>query len=137
MDIPNHKDVFESVYRILKLDGKFVFSILHPCFESPFNKENPPLEISDAGDFMACRVHSYLNEGHWQSDGDGVRGRVGAYHRTLSTYINDLLNVRFELLGIQEPFLALGAGENTKMQDQWFSKIPRGLIVESRKSNKG
>ena len=30
----------------------------------------------------------YGAEGWWTTDGDGVRGRVGANHRTLSTYLN-------------------------------------------------
>ena len=87
MDIPNHKSTFESCYRILKAKGMFVFSILHPCFESPFSSDDPPLELTSSGDFVACRVNRYLEEGHWQSGGTGVRGRVGAYHRTISTYI--------------------------------------------------
>lgn len=136
MDFPSHKDVFQSIKRILRPNGNFVFSVLHPCFESPFNSENPAIELDESGDFLACRVHSYLNEGHWQSGGDGVRGRVGAYHRTLSTYINDLLGAGFELLSIHEPSLLTSTSKDgyTKLEEQWFSKIPRGLIVKSQKA---
>ncbi len=36
MDIADHRAMFRAVKRVLKPDGKFVFSLLHPCFESPF-----------------------------------------------------------------------------------------------------
>lgn len=132
MDIPDHKAVFDSCQRILKAKGIFVFSILHPCFESPFNPENPPIELDESGDFKACRVHAYLEEGYWSSGGNGVRGKVGAHHRTLSTYLNDLICSGFELKAIHEP--ALAKKNYSAMEDQWFSKIPKGLVIRASKA---
>ena len=130
MDIPNIEGVFDSCFRILKPGGLFVFSVLHPCFETPFDKDNPPIETS-SGKFVACRVSRYLEEGHWTSGGEGVRGRVGAYHRTLATYLNALLASGFCLSEVREPALPPGAYET--VEAQWFSKIPRGLVLKSRK----
>ena len=131
MDIPDHKKVFGACHRILKQGGALVFSVLHPCFESPFNQHNPPIELNGKGEFLACRVHSYLEEGFWKSDGDGVRGRVGAYHRTLSTYLNDLLYSGFRLSHIEE--VSLPKKNYSKMEEQWFSHIPKGLVVKAYK----
>ena len=37
-------------------------------------------------------IRHYSVEGHWKPEGErGVRGHVGSYHRTLSTYLNDLV----------------------------------------------
>ena len=131
MDISNHKRTFESCQRILKPGGRFIFSILHPCFESPFDTENPPVEVSESDDFVACRVSRYLEEGFWTSGGDGIRGKVGAYHRTLSTYLNDLLASGFRLEAILEP--SLSEEQYETLEEQWFSKVPRGLVVKSVK----
>lgn len=131
MDIPDHKSAFEHCHRILKSAGRFVFSVLHPCFESPFDPDNPPVEVDAAGNFLAVRISRYLTEGHWTSGGDGVRGRVGAYHRTLSTYLNDLLSTGFQLEALYEPVLPSKTYD--VMEDQWFSKIPKGLVVKAVK----
>lgn len=131
MDVPRHTDVFRSCHRILKPDGSLVLSVLHPCFESPFRPDDPPLELGQSGEFLSCRVSRYLEEGHWTSGGEGVRGKVGACHRTLSTYLNDLIGSGFELRAIYEPTLA--SGDYATIEEQWFSKIPRGLVVKSCK----
>ena len=66
------------------------------------------------------------------SGGEGVRGKVGAYHRTLSTYLNDLLAAEFRLEGVFEP--TLPEGEYGLVEEQWLGKIPRGLIIRGRKA---
>ena len=49
-------------------------------------------------------VQAYFEEGFWRSDNiHGVRGHVGAYHRTLSTYINGLANAGFKIERVVEP----------------------------------
>ena len=38
-------------------------------------------------------VGGYWSEGYWRSDSRvGPPGKIGAYHRTLSTYLNTLLD---------------------------------------------
>ncbi|MEM7735508.1 MAG: methyltransferase domain-containing protein [Deinococcota bacterium] len=133
MDIADHKSMFDHCWRIVKDAGVLVVSMLHPCFESPFDANNPPIELTSAGNFLAARVRRYLEEGHWSSGGNGVRGKVGAYHRTLSTYINDLLNAGFRLDAIYEP--SLEAGDYKTVEEQWFSKIPKGLVIKCLKQS--
>ncbi len=53
MDIPDLKSTFSSVRRVLVAGGKFVFSILHPCFFTPFNAENPPEDLDEEGNYEA------------------------------------------------------------------------------------
>ncbi|MBN2501659.1 MAG: class I SAM-dependent methyltransferase [Anaerolineales bacterium] len=131
MDIPDLNQTYQAVQRILKPGGRFIFSILHPCFEAPFQIPESQVETDTEGNFVACRVIRYTEEGYWNSGGDGIRGAVGAYHRKISTYINGLLDNGFRLQQLHEPTLPPG---NYKTPDkQWLSKVPKTLIVDSYK----
>jgi len=128
MDIPDHRAMFRSVRRVLKADGVFLFSLLHPCFEAPFHLPDEPQFLVDAsGTAIACVVRRYASEGFWQSGGTGVRGHMGAYHRTLSTLLNDLLAAGFLLEKLDEPVL-----EGSEL----FSQVPRALLVAAHATSR-
>ena len=124
MDIPNHRALFRSVRHVLKTGGAFVFSLLHPCFETPFHApDESPFLIDTNGTAIAYIVRRYTSEGFWQSGGTGVRGHMGAYHRKLSTLLNDLLAAGFLLEKLDEPVVE-GRG--------LFSQVPQALLVAAR-----
>jgi ubiquinone/menaquinone biosynthesis C-methylase UbiE len=124
MDIPDHRALFRSVRRVLKAGGVFVFSLLHPCFESPFHIPDETQFLTDEnGNPIAYTIRQYAKEGFWQSGGTGVRGHMGAYHRTLSTLINDLLDAGFLLERLDEPVVG---------DSGLFSQVPRILLVAAR-----
>jgi len=124
MDIPDHRAMFRSVRRVLKTGGAFVFSLLHPCFETPFHApEESPFLVDTSGAVIAYIVRRYVSEGFWQSGGTGVRGHMGAYHRKLSTLLNDLLAAGFLLEKLDEPVVE-GRG--------LFSQVPQALLVAVR-----
>lgn len=121
MDIPDHRALFQSVRHVLKVGGVFVFSLLHPCFESSFHLPNEPqFQVAADGKPVAYLIRHYNQEGFWQSGGTGVRGHMGAYHRTLSTLINDLLVTGFILERLEEPVVG---------DHGLFSEIPQTLLV--------
>jgi ubiquinone/menaquinone biosynthesis C-methylase UbiE len=121
MDIPDPRAMFRSVKRVLKPGGVFVFSLLHPCFEAPYLlPDEEPFLADEEGNWMAVVVRWYGREGHWQSGGDGVRGHMGAYHRMMSTYINDLITAGFRLEKLEEP-LVEGGG--------LMEQVPKVMIV--------
>ena len=127
MDIPDHRALFSSVHRILKPGGRFVFSLLHPCFEGPFHlPDEAPVLSDDAGIPIACLARRYTREGLWYSGGDGVRGQMGSYHRTLSTYVNDLLKAGFLLRGLYEPMRQDGKAWGV------YAEIPRVLLIDTQ-----
>ncbi len=121
MDIPDHRATFAAVRRVLAPTGVFAFSILHPCFEGPFEerRDRPRFLMQDDVQ-TALIVHEYVAEGRWFSGGQGVRGRVGSYHRMLSTYLNDLMSSGFRIAGFREPVMP-GTG--------LFERVPRALVV--------
>ncbi|MXZ24311.1 MAG: methyltransferase domain-containing protein [Caldilineaceae bacterium SB0665_bin_21] len=131
MDIPGLKETYGAVNRILRDEGTFVFSVVHPCFETPFNAENPAFITDENGNFVAKRVARYGEEGKWFSDGDGMYGTLGSFHRKLSTYLNTLVGASFTIVEIVEPMLP--PGEYGSITDQWASMVPRFLIVKSTK----
>ena len=100
MDIPNLDEAVHSMARVVKPGGWFVLSITHPCFKTPATGE-----IVDHVDQSVRRtVGKYYVEGYW--DGPGIHRNalpVGAYHRTLSTYVNTLADAGFVIDRLREP----------------------------------
>lgn len=90
MVLPGLEETYGAVRRILRDDGTFVFSIVHPCFETSFNAANPAFITDENGNFVAKGVTRYGEEGKWFSDGDGMYGTLGSFHRKLSTYVEHL-----------------------------------------------
>ncbi len=127
MDIPDLTATVSSVRRILVDHGRFVFTILHPCFFSPFDAENPREDLDEEGRFKAVRVSRYGLEGKWYSDGSGMCGTLGSHHRTLSTYFNTLIKSGFQLSEISEP-LESGADPEERRRE---SVVPTLLIARA------
>lgn len=82
-DIDDLEGALATVTRILRPGGFFAFSVVHPCF--------PGWEARGASPSWPPG-HGYYEEGWWRSSGPpgGVRTKVGANHRMLSTYVNAL-----------------------------------------------
>lgn len=132
MDVPDIGSMFQSVNRVLRPNGIFIAGLLHPCFETPFAVPFERFEDDDEGNFVSLRVQRYFDEGHWNSGGTGVRGHVGAYHRTISTYVNELIGSGFQLIGLEEPLLM--AGEQGSTEAQSSQQFPRILFWKAQLS---
>jgi ubiquinone/menaquinone biosynthesis C-methylase UbiE len=99
--IPDLQATFQSVRRILKPGGWLVFAIPHPCFETPHAQWT---SLPDPEHPLGRIVTGYFDERRWfSSNPDGVRSRVGDYHRMLSTYLNQLAAAGFTLERALEP----------------------------------
>lgn len=99
MDIPDLAATVGAVRRILRAGGRFVFAITHPCFEPP----HAWWATTDDGRLYRA-TSTYHEEGFWRSTNPhGVRGKVGAHHRTLGTYVNTLAEANLALERMIEP----------------------------------
>jgi SAM-dependent methyltransferase len=77
-DIDDLDGCLATVAGVLRPGGRFVFSLVHPCF---------PGGAEVSGSWPS--TGTYYDEGFWMPDGpaSSLRRRVGANHRMLSTYL--------------------------------------------------
>jgi SAM-dependent methyltransferase len=95
MDIDDLAGTLSTVRTVLRPGGWFVASIVHPCFPG-----------SGQGRSSWPPAGGYESEGWWTSpdhNPEGVRIRVGATHRKLSTVLNALLAAGLEAERFVEP----------------------------------
>ncbi|HEU5440330.1 MAG TPA: class I SAM-dependent methyltransferase [Ktedonobacterales bacterium] len=98
MDIADLAPTLRSAARVLRPDGWFVFAILHPCYNTARSGDI----VTPEGTLRT--IGGYFEEGYWRSDArTGPPGKVGAYHRTLSTYVNALTDAGLTLERLSEP----------------------------------
>lgn len=120
MDIPDLSATFRAIRRAVAHDGWCVIGITHPCFDGP----HAVWSEEDRGNHRI--ITTYLSEGQWGSRyAQGIRGRVGAWHRTMSTYLNTAREAGWELETMMEPANLTHDGA---VSDQG-AEIPRMLLT--------
>ena len=131
MDIPDLSATTRSVASLLRPEGWFAFSILHPCFHT---SESGEIETPDGA---VRTVSRYFVEGHWRSDTrPGPPGKVGAYHRTLSTYVNTLSDVGLQLVRLSEPGMDADRPQSPAFASSGrpvWAEVPAILVALCRK----
>jgi SAM-dependent methyltransferase len=119
-DIDDLDGALSTLGRVLRPDGWFGFSILHPCF--PGWDADAPSSWPGAG---------YYTEGWWLAQNTGFRGKVGANHRMISTYVNALVRHDLQVQEVREP----------EPEEAWNARapgkpqVPVYLVMLSRKGS--
>lgn len=90
--------IAEKVAACLVHGGDFVFSVEHPVFTAYGNQD---WYYDENGDILHFPVDKYFFEGKRTADFLGEK--VVKYHKTLTTYLNGLMQGGFELTGVVEP----------------------------------
>jgi len=125
MDIAELAPTLDATARILRPGGWFVFSILHPCYHT-----SRCGEVASPGG-PAWSVAGYFTQGHWRSETrTGPPGKVGAYHRMLSTYVNTLTDAG---LALERMIEVRATGSFAEIRPVW-AEVPAILVVKCRKS---
>lgn len=100
MDIPDLDATLDSVSRVLRPGGWFVFSVVHPICQTP----GSPWWVREGDAVVGVEVRDYFAEGYWRrGNPEGIRGRLGAHHRTLGTYVNGLARSGLVIERLLEP----------------------------------
>ena len=112
MDIPETGRMLAEVFRVLRPCGFFQFSITHPCFDTPHRKNLR----NEAGRTYAIEVGDYfrgregeVKEWLFSAAPQEVREvlppfRIPIFMRTLSSWLNSLVEAGFVLECFGEPY---------------------------------
>lgn len=118
-DIDDLDGLLANIARLVSAGGWLVFSPLHPCFPG-WDRDAPSSWPPDLG---------YFHEGWWLASNPGFRGKVGASHRMLSTYLNSLTGHGFALEQLAEP--RPGAGWQRRLPGA--APVPLYLVARCRR----
>jgi len=113
--------------RLVKLGGRFIFSVVHPCFCMP-----DACWIRDPdGKLLYEAVDNYFTEGWWPSElANPNRERGKIKHRTLSTYVNALSARGFNVRRIAEPRVPPDV-LTLRPHLEVFSRLPGAMVIEA------
>jgi SAM-dependent methyltransferase len=95
MDIDDLEGTLSTIAAVLVPGGWFSFSVFHPCYPGGAEGSWSGLPSWPPG-------RGYAWEGRWSTGGAGVRGKAGANHRMLSTYLNAVLRAGLVLAELSE-----------------------------------
>lgn len=95
---PDFSGVCNRVHHCLTTNGSFVFSVEHPIFTAHGPQD---WVYGSEGEIAHWPVDDYFMEG--RRDAAFLGERITKYHKTLTTYINTLLQTGFAITNVVEP----------------------------------
>lgn len=117
----------QRIYSWLKPNGNFIFSVEHPIFTAQGSQE---WVCGDDGKIECWPVDRYFEEGHRVANFLGEK--VIKYHRTLTTYLMQLIHTGFTLTEVVEPMPDASLLEAVPgMKDEL--RRPMMLLVSAKK----
>jgi ubiquinone/menaquinone biosynthesis C-methylase UbiE len=145
MDIECYEDAISEVARVLKKNGRFIFSITHPCFEwgatadgeiiaewkyeegteNASEKKALHLEVKKYFGIVRCEVL-------WNMKRLAKGFKTTSFHRTLTDYFEALYENGLLVRRLVEPKpTARGASKYPSLRKH--TKIPQSIIIETVK----
>ncbi|HLV80773.1 MAG TPA: class I SAM-dependent methyltransferase [Chthonomonadaceae bacterium] len=135
MDMPAIEPLLSALSRLLKPGGRFVFTIMHPCFNN--NGCIRVVEESDAGGeftlLHSVKISKYLSVE--AAKGIGIRGQpVPQYyfHRPLHLLFAACFRAGFVLDGLEEPGFHGVSRDRRSVSPVNFREIPMVLAARLR-----
>jgi ubiquinone/menaquinone biosynthesis C-methylase UbiE len=99
-DLAEYEKAIKEMYRLLVYGGYFIFSILHPCFITP---DSGWVKSAD-GEKLYWKVDNYFYEGAYeQIFPQDHKDKLLYFHRTLTSYVNVILDAGFRISAMVEP----------------------------------
>jgi SAM-dependent methyltransferase len=135
MDMAEIEPLASAAARLLKPTASFVFSLLHPCFNSGFSKQG--LERHDLGGELVeeyfVKVSRYSQPA--TTTGLAMVGQTAPqyyFHRPLAALFQPFFASGFVLDGLAEPSFGANA-DRDKMFDMVYQHIPPALVARFRR----
>ncbi len=136
MDGPDFAGAMREIYRVLKPRGRLTFSILHPCFAT----KGFTWLHDEQGVENGIRVAAYFDSTpwveRWKFSGapdapDAEMFAVPRFDRTLSEYVNGILDAGFSLERIHEPRPSEQACSEHPFLRKWREHAPLFLYFRA------
>lgn len=125
--IESFGDICKKVYNCLKPEGNFIFSVEHPIFTS---RDEQDWHVDDQGNRLHWPVDQYQSEGSRVTN--FLAEGVIKYHRTVSTYMNEVIKAGFTIKSVQEPMPSDEMlSTDPMMQDE--NRRPMFIIIAAEK----
>lgn len=145
MDIEHYEDAISEVARVLKKNGRFVFSITHPCFEWGVTTSGEPIaewryeegtENTAEKKALHLEIKKYFGiskcEVSWDMKRLAKPFKTTSFHRTLTDYFQALHKNGFLVARLVEPKPTLrGVSKHPSLRKH--TKIPHSVIIEAIK----
>ncbi len=135
MDIESVRPLAQALTRLLKPGGPLVFSVMHPCFNSP--DITMTAEVEDKGgeivEEFSVRVGRYASA--YTARGLAMVGQPEAqyyFHRSISELYGVFFGAGFALDGIEEPCFSRTGTGSTVVSWANFTDIPPVLVSRMR-----
>lgn len=135
-DMASIEPLASSLPTLLKPQGRFVFSIIHPCFESP--TATRVTEWQDGADGRTVVTHSVKVRDYatpFAARGTAIMSEPEPhwyFHRPLGVVLGTFFEAGFVLDAIEEPVSS--RGEQGKWSSQ--SEVPAALVARMRLSDR-
>ena len=132
MDLPELDPLFKAIHALLKPAGRFVFSVSHPCFNSPTTVMTS--ELADRGGKMR-QVHGVKITDYLQVRPQLVNGILHqpephfAFHRPLSVLLGHAFGADFVVDAFKEPAYSAEKGGKNVFSWKRRPQIPPAIVV--------
>lgn len=124
--VKSFEAICRKVHTYLKPGGSFIFSVEHPIFTS---RNEQDWYVDDQGNRLHWPVDHYQSEGLRETT--FLTENVIKYHRTISTYFNDLIRSGFAIKAVKEPKPSDEMSDDPWMKDE--DRRPMFLIISAEK----
>lgn len=136
-DMAEIQPLMRVLARLLRPGGRFVFSVIHPCFNSPHMAQVAEME-DRGGDIVtvySVKIFSYINP--TVAHGAAIRGQPKPqliFHRPFQVLFGAGFDAGFVLDGLEEPTFPPDhpVGKNPLSWGANFSEIPPVLVARMR-----
>jgi len=136
-DIADIRPLMQALSQLLKPGGRFVFSLMHPCFNNPSTTHIAEQEDCD-GEIVttyALKTYGYLSTAARR--GAALRGQPKAqvyFHRSLQTLLGICFEAGFVMDALEEPGFSPDhpSGRDGLSWSGNFSEFPPVLMVRMR-----